>query len=247
MTTNPFFQNFDYRNEQELHNKLLIESIQIYGQDMLYLPRRRQSFDDLYYEDDVSKFDTYYQIEMYVKEFDGFSGQHSFMSTLGLEIRDQLILTVSADRFKTEITEVESDILRPRDGDLIYFPFTNVLFQIAFVTDKPQFFPFGKLPIYDITVETFEYSNEVFETGIDYLDKLTTKYSQNVKDYLTYHANGDPVIDANGNYVTTSDFDDYGDGRDPSVMNKKIETEVDDEDIIDFSEQNPFAGPNGRW
>ena len=248
MVTKPFFQNFDYLPEQEMLNSLVVEAIQIYGQDMMYLPRRRQSFDDLYYEDDLSKFDTFYTMEMYVKTAEGFTGEQSFLSSIGLEIRDQIVLSIARTRFEEEITQVEADIKRPREGDLIYFPLNNKTFKIVFVDDKPFFYQFGTLQMYDVTLELFEYANEIFETGIPEIDILTNKFSRSIYDYAILSEDGDYLVTEDGESVIVTEEYAYRDDDDPVISNDEIQEEQETQannGLIDFSENNPFS--SGNW
>lgn len=90
MATNSFFQNYDFFNEQQLIDDLVIESIQIYGVDTWYVTRSLTSLDNIMNEDRLSVFDAAYQMEMYVKSVDGFQGEGDFLSKFGLQIRDQV-------------------------------------------------------------------------------------------------------------------------------------------------------------
>ena len=158
MVTNVYFNLYGQTSEQELLEDLVIESIRMYGQDMYYLPRKRNSFDGIYYEDSQSSFDIAYMIEVYMKSYNGFMGQDSFMSKFGLEVRDQFVFSIARRSFSLEITNPQPEILRPREGDLLYFPLNRKTFEIRFVDNKPFFYQLGELQMYDITCELFEYS-----------------------------------------------------------------------------------------
>lgn len=66
-----YFQNYEASGEQRLIDNLVIESIQIYGQDSIYIPRNRVETDLLYGEAPLSQFDTSYPLELYVKSVEG--------------------------------------------------------------------------------------------------------------------------------------------------------------------------------
>lgn len=176
MAVNKYFNNFDYKPHQDLHQDLVTESIQIYGYDFYYLPRRGGNVSDVLNSDDMSYFNKYYVLEMYIRNIEGFSGDGNFLSKFGLEIRDRITLTVSRARYKEEIGDIES-ISRPREGDLLYFPMTRRLFEIMFVDDKSEFYPLGQLPMFDLQCEVFEYNNERFSTGIPDIDNIETELS----------------------------------------------------------------------
>lgn len=104
MSTNVYFNNFAYAREQDLVEDLTIEAIKIYGHDVKYLPRTRVNTDNLFGEDVLSKFDEAIDIEMYIKNVEGFEGEGDILSRFGLEIRDQITFTVARKRFDQAIT-----------------------------------------------------------------------------------------------------------------------------------------------
>ena len=132
MSTSVFFNNFQSSQEQLLIEDLVLESIRIYGIDLYYLPRTRTAYDSLYGEDTLSVFSKYFFVDMYIKNVDGFDGDGDFISKFGLEIRDRITLTISRRVFNDEIGIVEG-ILRPQEGDLIFFPLNNKIFEIKFL------------------------------------------------------------------------------------------------------------------
>lgn len=226
MTTSPYFNNFNATNEQGLLEDLIIESIQIYGQDMIYLPRKNENFDALYGTSDITTFNNHYTIEMYIKSVDGFGGDGNFLSKFGLEIRDQVTFTVAKKRFESEIFTHDSNLNRPREGDLIYFPLNKRLFEIKYADNKPTFYQLGTLQVYNLTCELYEYSSERFETGIPEIDNQAKMYTQDV------NANTIPAIEAISN--TNISF--------KNTDSPIIKTESDP--LILFSDSNPFSELN---
>ena len=172
MPTNTYFRNFDARNEQELLHSLVTESIQIYGHDVNYIPRTLVNTDTILGEDSISEYKDAYSIEMYIKSVDGFEGEGDLVSKFGLEIRDQIVFSVARRAFEG------LDIgVRPKEGDLIYFPLTEKLFQIMFVEHETPFYQTGALPTFDLTCELFTYSDEKIDTGIEEVDVIEQKQS----------------------------------------------------------------------
>ena len=104
MATNVYFNNFNYSREQDLVEDLTIEAIKIYGHNVKYMPRTIVNVDDLFGEDPLSKFDEAIDIEMYIKNVEGFEGEGDLLSRFGLEIRDQITFTVARKRFDQAIT-----------------------------------------------------------------------------------------------------------------------------------------------
>ena len=167
MATSNFFSNFDHNNEQHLLQDLMVESIKIFGHDVSYLPRTKNNVDNLLGEDPTSSFTAAYPIEMYIKNTDGFAGEGAFVGRFGLEIRQQITFTVARRTW-----DGQGISTRPLEGDLIWFPMTNKLFEIQFVDHESVFYQLGKLPVYDLSCELFEYSDEDIDTGIDEIDKV---------------------------------------------------------------------------
>ena len=101
----------------------------MYGHDCFYIPRVLVKEDNLFGEDVLSKFENYYELEMYVKNVEGFEGEGDFLSKFNVEIRDEMTFTISKRRFNDEVDSAKqtldsagNEIGRPLEGDLIYFP-----------------------------------------------------------------------------------------------------------------------------
>ncbi len=243
----PYFQNYEASGEARLIEDLVIESISIYGQETLYLPRNRVETDHLYSEAPLSKFETTYPIEMYIKSVEGFEGEGEFMSRFGLQIQDQMVLTVARRKFAEEIEEFEPDITRPREGDLIFLPWvkeslptaTGALFEIKFVNHDAVFYQMGDLQTYDITLERFNYSEERLDTGVALIDNIEVDNSQDYQlDATTFATEAGVILTAeNGSELINDNYDKrLVDKDDDSTM---FEDEADG--FIDFSDINPFS------
>ena len=179
MATSVYFNHFESTPEQNLHQDLIIEAIKNYGIDVYYIPRKFVNEDLLYGEDTISEFNQEHLIEMYVKSVDGFEGEGDFVSRFGLEIRDQVVFSVARRRFDNlDITEQD----RPLEGDVIFFPLNKKLYEIRFVEHESMFYQFGKLPIFDLTCELFQYDDQRIDTGVEDIDEIedTLAYSINL-------------------------------------------------------------------
>ena len=170
MATNKYFNNFSYGREQDLVEDLTIEAIKIYGHNVKYLPRTRVNTDNLFGEDTLSTFDEGIDIEMYIKNTEGFEGEGDFLSKFGIQIRDQMTLSVANRTFEKYVTREENTIVRPREGDLIFFPLNSKMFEIKNVEHESVFYQTGALQVFDIVCELIEYSNQIFRTGRDNID-----------------------------------------------------------------------------
>lgn len=173
MATNHYFSQ-RVRSEQLLYEDIVIESLKMYGQDVYYLPREITAEDNILGEDVASRFGTSYKIEMYIENTDGFDGEGDLFTRFGIEIRDQATFVVSRRRW-TQVgrrSDNELNDERPNEGDLIYLPMTNSLFEITHVEHESPFYQLSNLPVFKLRCELFEYSDENLDTGIDEIDEI---------------------------------------------------------------------------
>lgn len=219
-----------------LLENLIIESIRLYGQDMYYIPRVLSNYDEVYGEDDQSRYEIAYPIEMYIKSIDGFGGDGEFMSKFGIEIRDRVVFSVAQRIFNDEVG-VNTTQVRPNEGDLIWFPLNQKCFQIKYVNKFEMFYPLGKLYTWEMNCELFEYSGEVFNTGIPELDKLQTSFDTNMYYNALENEVNEYILDEENNLILleNSTIEDLY----PFSDNDEIQTESDQ--FIDFSEIDPFS------
>ena len=201
MATNLYFQNVTSHAQQELINSLTSEVIQIHGMDVFYIPRELVKEDVLLGEDVLNKFSTAYEIEMYMKGTEGFTGEGDLVSKFGLDVRDEVIFTVHKDRF-----ELSTDMDKPLEGDLIFLPISKGLFEIKFVEHEQPFYQAGKNYSFDLTCELFQYAEEQLETGITDIDAIEKEQGYTI----------DLVMSAGGSGVFTTDESIY---QGPSLAN----------------------------
>ena len=178
MATNHYFNHYGTNTpDQRLVEDIIIESIKVYGIDVNYMPRTLVNEDKIFGEDRISQFNDSRVIEMYIKNVDGFEGEGTFVSNFGLEVRDQITLTVSRRRWTQLSFEGEGRDKEPKAGDLIYFPLTDGLFQIMHVQDTNTFYQTGSLQTFDLVCEIFAYSDEKIDTGIETIDDIEVQQS----------------------------------------------------------------------
>ena len=170
MPRNPYISQ-TVRSEQDLYENIIIESIKIYGQDVQYMPRTLVAEDKIFGEDVVSRFDDAYTVEMYLENIDGFEGDQELFTKFGVEIRDRATLHVSR-RSWDRLVGYNVDYDRPREGDLIYLPLSDQIFEIMRVVDDKPFYQLSNLPTYRMEIELFEYGDEDFDTGVESIDEV---------------------------------------------------------------------------
>ena len=171
MATNVFFSQA-VKSEQHLVEDLVVESLRMYGHNCFYLPRKIVDEDKILGEAANSSFEDAYEVEMYIENVEGFEGEGDLYSKFGVEIRDTATFVISRrswERFVSLDTNLATG-LRPNEGDLIYFPLSKSLFEIKFVEHENPFYQLGKLFVFKMTCDLFEYSGEVFDTQVEALD-----------------------------------------------------------------------------
>ena len=185
MALNPFFTQ-GTKNEQNLVQDLINEQLKMYGVECYYLPRKYLTTNTVIREVVQSKFDDAYPLEAYVNNYDVYQGNGTVLSKFGIEVQQDINLTISKDRFENYITPLirnESGIklsTRPKEGDIIWFPLDDRLYEIKFVEHAKPFYQLKELYVYELQCEVFRYEDETVDTGIGSIDDETEEigYSQ---------------------------------------------------------------------
>ena len=175
MALNPHFLQGS-RGEQRLVQSLINEHLKIYGVEVTFIPRKFVNQSTILEEVTASKFDDNFLIEAYVDNYDGYAGAGDVLTKFGMSLRDEVTLTISKERFEEFIApfmEADDDIelsSRPREGDLVFFPLGQRLFEIKFVEHEEPFYQLGSNYVYKLKCELFEYEDEVIDTDIAAID-----------------------------------------------------------------------------
>jgi len=171
MATNAFFSHA-VKTEQNLVEDLIVESLRFYGHNCYYLPRKIVNEDLILGDAAESSFEDAYEIEMYLEGNDGFEGEGELYSKFGIETRESAQFVLSRrswERFVSLDANLATGV-RPNEGDLVYFPLSNSLFQIKFVEHENTFYQLGKLYTFKLSCDLYEYSGEDFDTNINAID-----------------------------------------------------------------------------
>ena len=193
MALNPFFQQ-GTTAEQNLVQSLINEQLKIYGVEVYYIPRIFINTNSVIREVIQSEFTNAYPLEAYIQNFEGFQGSGDLMSKFGVRVTDELNLIISQERYETYIKPildggVPSDsggalmpnaigtpsvdyelVSRPKEGDLIWFPLSDTIFEVKYVEHEQPFYQLKKNYVYELRCEIFEYDNEVIDTGVSDID-----------------------------------------------------------------------------
>jgi len=187
MALNPFFLQGS-KTEQFLLQDVINEQLKIYGIDVFYLPRKIFKTDNIIREVQSSKFDDSFILEAYLNNYEGYNPNSDLMTKFGLRLTNEVSLTISRERFEEFITPFlegitsgikeglitdytfEDLVNRPKEGDLIYFPLGERLFEIKRVESEKPFYQLGKNYVYELSCELYEYENELIDTSIEEVD-----------------------------------------------------------------------------
>lgn len=241
MAVSHYFQSgksISNKNEQNLVESMVQEVIKQVGFDIYYLPRNTENLDEILGEDPSSYFDRYYPVEMYLENVDGFGGDGEMLSKFGIELRETVTFTVARKRWEECVrNDVNLQLPnRPAEGDILYFPLTKSFFEIRKAEHANPYYQLGKLYVYKLSCELYQYSHEVFFTGDTEIDVINERSTDELKN-LVLDEYGYALLAENGDYILKDDF-----------SLKKIEPLSDNQelykrasDIIDWNVLNPFA------
>ena len=201
MALNPFFLQ-GAQSEQRLIQDLINEQLQIYGVEVTYIPRKFVRKQTIIKEVQSSKFDDNFALEAYVNTYEGYSGAGDVLTKFGVSLRDEVVLTISKERFEdfispflTSMPDDEIEVAsRPREGDLIYFPLGERLFEVKFVEHEKPFYQLGKNYVYELQCELFEYEDEVIDTSFGHIGELVGVNDSSTQAIFIIDHNGKEVL-----------------------------------------------------
>jgi hypothetical protein len=172
---NPFFLNGS-QTEQGLLQDLINESIKMYGVDVHYIPRQYITQKTIIKEVIESQFNNAYPLEAYIENYEGYEGAGTLLTKFGVQPYTDLNLIISRERYSNYISPLIKNLpnvklsSRPKEGDLIYFPLGDRLFEIKFVEHEQPFYQLKKNYVYVLKCELFRYEDEIIDTGISNID-----------------------------------------------------------------------------
>tara|TARA_B100001175_G_scaffold161425_1_gene136825 strand:+ start:906 stop:1781 length:876 start_codon:yes stop_codon:yes gene_type:complete len=196
MATNTYFSQ-GTTGEQDLTQSLVNEQIKMFGKDVYYIPRTLVKQDTVFGEDTMSKFEGAYLIEAFIEDNSGFRGDGDMFTKFGVQIADQATFVISRTRFTEAVDDNATLIVegRPNEGDLVYFPMANKIFEIQFVEYEVPFFTLGKIYTWGLRCELFQYSDEDIDTGITEVDAIEVNYANAISVNVAEGGSGDFVAE----------------------------------------------------
>ena len=198
MPTSPYFPTYyaGHSGEQGLVQDLVDEQIKLFGTDIYYIPKivlADSTLDEVRY----TKYQEQFQVEMLLQNVMGFGDNAEFISKFGLRITDEIIFRVSTRRWDEEVADHNPTLTvdsRPNEGDLLYFPLTQDIYEIKFVGKEEPFYQFGKIQFYAITAEIYEVGSDDFDTGIAEIDAVEQLFDNAIKLVMDPGGAGDFTV-----------------------------------------------------
>tara|TARA_B100000941_G_scaffold278517_1_gene242933 strand:+ start:2122 stop:2997 length:876 start_codon:yes stop_codon:yes gene_type:complete len=196
MALNTYFSQ-GTTGEQDLTQSLVNEQIKMFGKNVYYIPRTLVKNDTVFGEDTMSKFDDAFEIEAFIEDNSGFRGDGDMFTKFGVQIADQVTFVISRTRFTEAVDDNTTLIVegRPNEGDLVYFPLANKIFEIQFVEYEVPFFTLGKIYTWGLRCELFQYSDEDIDTGIAEVDAIEVNYANAISVNVAEGGSGDFVAE----------------------------------------------------
>ena len=198
MPTSSYFPSYYQGNsgEQNLYQDLVDEQVKLFGTDIYYLPRTILQ-DSTLEEVRYSKYQEQFQVEMLLQNVTGFADGTEFVSKFGLRITDEVVFRISTRRWD-EVVAANNPTLtydgRPNEGDLLYFPLTEDIYEIKYVEKESPFYQFGKIQFYTLTAELYEVGSDSFETGVAEIDDVELEFGSAIKLVMDPGGSGDFTI-----------------------------------------------------
>ena len=271
--------------EQTFIENLIVESIEIYGQDIYYMPRTYVNRDTILGEVENSRFTQALQVRAYVNNVEGWEGQGELLSKFGVRIEDKTTFVFSREKFTSAVDDnavlnVEG---RPNEGDLIWFPATKHLFEIQFVEAERPFYQLGKGFVWECQCELFQYADEALDTGVAEIDGIEAAFANAItvnfaaggtgtftvgevvaggtsnvtaevkawnatdRQLQVYNRSGIFTIpetvtgQTSGAAWTSASYNTLNNVNTADSVDQNFGFETADDDIIDFTEGNPFG------
>ena len=247
MATSVYF-NGAVRSEQDLYEDLVLESIKMFGQDVIYIPRE-QIYEDAILNETYNQYRAAYPIECFIENIEGFEGDGNLLGKFGLEIRDQGTFVIPKKRWdhivgaNLSTAQGHQLLSKPGEGDLVYMPMTDRLFEIKYVEPKLPFFQIADLPTYTLTAELFEYNDQNFDTGVPEIDNVELKLA-NSYSYTTTAASDTNHFEI-GEYVHQDTGSDDDGGNNINIIAKVAGYEYVNATTYTVTLVSPHQSTNG--
>lgn len=228
------------QSEQDLLYDLVAEAAAFGGHDCYYLPRNPVDRDELLSEPEYSVFDEAYLVEFFLKTTAQMGGEGAMLSKFGVELRDELTVQVAMKTFASEVTSDRPDLVRPREGDLVYVGMIGALFTVKYVDKKSYFYQLGALQAWDLSLELYEDSSSQFRTGVPEIDDVYGRMSRDVYETALRTEDGHMLVDEERSWPV-----EFEEERTVDDGSQNVDFEDAGDELIEWEEGDPFS--SGRY
>lgn len=251
MATNRYISQ-KHREEQNLYEDLIIEAIQFYGQDVYYLPREIVEKEEIFLDAIESQFSDAYKIEVFIENSEAFDGEGDIFTKFGIELRDQATFVIARRRWKQLVGDRLAEAqFRPREGDVIYLPLSESLFQVMKVETETPFYQLSQLPLFRVQCELFDFSDEDFDTGIASIDQIEVEGAFQYELQMpgrtegdnSYYVVGENVVQVSDSYTLQGEVTSWNSD---TRMLKIAHTRADDGQWHEWATDKPVVGQFGQ-
>jgi hypothetical protein len=208
------------KGEIDILQNMIDENIAAVGVDFSYLKKEELDTSDIFGESVSNIFKKGFLIEMYIQDVTNFNGDGDLFGKFGITATDSMTLVVSQRRFAEEGKAY--NIKMPQEGDLLYLPMSNSMWEIKKTKNDEAYYQYGKNYSYRVSVSLYNPSHEEFEDSE--FSSLDFKETSDISDDGLLKILG---IDKNSNQDESVDMTD--------IINKSATDDT-------FDVNNPFGG-----
>lgn len=235
MARNPHVDWFTRDEEQNLLYDLVAEATAFAGHDVYYCPRTVENRDSIFSEGEWHEFNDAFIVDCYIKTTSSMGGEGAMLSKFGVEVREDLVVTLSMKSFRAEVLSEHPEYQRPREGDTIFIPMIGQLFTVKYVDKQAFFYQLGGLQAWDLSLELYEGSSAKFDTGVPEIDAIYQPITHDLIETGIYDTAGYLLTDEDGWFLELNEVVDR------ESYEQNVEFENEGRDVIDWSEANPFS------
>lgn len=176
---------FDNMSKSPMIKDIVEEVVAVIGFTAKYLPRKYGTgLDPVFGEDPTSKFDTVWQFNILIDDYQEYGDVGDFYSKFGVSVTDEMKVSFTKKSFAEQTVSTDDD--RPIAGDLLYFTDAEALFEVTFVGNDSSFYPTpdGPQHVWTLTLKPWEYGGEAIDVVDSEIEALETDIQTAINNEL---------------------------------------------------------------
>lgn len=207
---NPYINQYKHSSTQDLVESLVIQQIKMTGTNIVIFDKKYSDvYDMLLNEDRLHDFKKGITIEVHIDDVQEFNGMGNQLSFFGLELKDKITFTVSKKRYNCEYIEFNSIppssfINRPLEGNLVFLPLNNTLYEISRVVEDEEFLKTGNNFIWKMQCELFNPNTE----SIDFNEELEDVDTNSLVNNFEHFTHNDLDLDIHNSTINELELED---------------------------------------